>query len=231
MEVEFELVDRVDPLCKLSAKEESRLFRNKRELSAVEGNLLSQYKDVRDIYVTSSFNREGKTTCALQLAYAMTLSGHFKVLLVDMNTQAPCLHDMFQLPLSPGMMDFFLSDAPLQPLVHRTEYQNLFLMTHGAMRGEGSSPLRGSTLHEKLELLRGGFDFVVCDGTSVMGASDASVAANIFSGVVIVLECEKTKWEVLQMVVEKMKDTGARVLGVVLNKRKFYIPRFLYGKI
>jgi len=50
-------------------------------------------------------------------------------------------------------------------------------------------------------------------------------------GVVLVAECEQTKWEILALCKEKLGRLGGQVLGVILNKRQFYIPGALYGKV
>jgi Mrp family chromosome partitioning ATPase len=75
------------------------------------------------------------------------------------------------------------------------------------------------------------FDYVVFDGDSAMASSEAVILAKQFDGVVFVVECEKTKWEVLELAKEKITNVGGNILGVVLNRRRFYIPRGLYGKI
>jgi len=73
--------------------------------------------------------------------------------------------------------------------------------------------------------------FVIVDGSSVLGSSDVSLIADSFDAVAIVVQCEKTKWEVLQMTAKKIETSGGNLLGVILNSRKYYIPKFLYGKI
>jgi hypothetical protein len=46
-----------------------------------------------------------------------------------------------------------------------------------------------------------------------------------------VAECEKTKWEILDLAKAKITNVNGKILGVVLNKRQYYIPAGLYGKI
>jgi len=43
-----------------------------------------------------------------------------------------------------------------------------------------------------------------------------------------VVECEKTKWEVVQLAQGKLKQAGVQHIGVVLNKRKYYLPSSVY---
>jgi Mrp family chromosome partitioning ATPase len=48
-------------------------------------------------------------------------------------------------------------------------------------------------------------------------------------GVVLVVEAEKTRWEVAEQAKRTLEDSGARVLGAVLSRRQFHIPAAFYG--
>jgi Mrp family chromosome partitioning ATPase len=52
--------------------------------------------------------------------------------------------------------------------------------------------------------------------------------AALMDGVVLVVEAEKTRWEVANKVREALVQADANVLGVILNKRRFHIPEWLY---
>jgi len=47
-------------------------------------------------------------------------------------------------------------------------------------------------------------------------------------GVILVVEAERLRREVVQRSMAILEDTGANVLGVVLNKRKYPIPGMFY---
>jgi Mrp family chromosome partitioning ATPase len=50
-------------------------------------------------------------------------------------------------------------------------------------------------------------------------------------GVVLVIEAERVRTPVIERAVDTLQDCGANVLGAVLNKRRFPIPRFLYKRL
>jgi Mrp family chromosome partitioning ATPase len=50
-------------------------------------------------------------------------------------------------------------------------------------------------------------------------------------GVVLVVEAEKTRWPVAETVRDKIKNSGGNILGIVLNKRRYYIPDWIYNKL
>jgi Mrp family chromosome partitioning ATPase len=48
-------------------------------------------------------------------------------------------------------------------------------------------------------------------------------------GVVLVVEAEKTRWQVAEQAKRILEESGARLLGAVLSRRQFHIPNALYG--
>jgi Mrp family chromosome partitioning ATPase len=52
--------------------------------------------------------------------------------------------------------------------------------------------------------------------------------AGLVDQVVLVVESNTTRSEVLNHSIEKMKAAGAKISGTLLNKREFYIPKWVY---
>jgi capsular exopolysaccharide synthesis family protein len=204
---------------------------NNVELAAMEGNLLSAAKGapVKTVFVTSCRRSEGKTTAAVALAHALATTGGARVLLVDGNQRAPKVHQYFEVEGAPGLTELLAGRAAEKDAFRATEFERLTLLPYGS--GEGTEGGRMEALAKALAGWKEKFDYVVFDGDSAMASSEAVILAKQFDGVVFVVECEKTKWEVLELAKEKITNVGGNILGVVLNRRRFYIPRGLYGKI
>jgi Mrp family chromosome partitioning ATPase len=47
-------------------------------------------------------------------------------------------------------------------------------------------------------------------------------------GVVFVVESNKTRAEVVDQALKRLKARGANIKGLVLNKRVFHVPNFVY---
>ena len=60
--------------------------------------------------MTSTGPGEGKTVVAANLAIGLALTGQ-RVLLVDGDMRRPRIHDLFNLPLQPGLSDLLGSDG------------------------------------------------------------------------------------------------------------------------
>ena len=209
------------------------LKKNSRELSSVESNILSAAKgrEIKTILVTSSTNFEGKTTSAISMAYGLSTETNAKVLLVDANLRSPKLYELFDVDSAPGLSDLVMSDTEYDDVIRKTEDENLVIMPHGTETTNTLDIFRSKLFKEKLDLLKQKLDYVIFDGCSILGSSDSSVVAKYFDGVIIVVECEKTRREVFLEAQEKINNVGGYVLGGVLSRRKYHIPKILYGKI
>src|SRR5512136_451563 len=64
------------------------------------------------ILITSSMEKEGKTTIACNLAQICAIA-HIKTLLVDLDLRKPTVHDVFKIPRVPGVTDLLLSEDPM----------------------------------------------------------------------------------------------------------------------
>lgn len=218
-------------MLKLSPKNEKRLFGNTREIAMVEGNIIHGEQPVSTIYVTSSFDKEGKTHTAIALAYALTLSGSNRVLLIDGNFRAPKIHHFFNCKVQPGFKDAMESEADRIPAPLKTAYPNLYVMPLNSKLLPGINTKGTDRFVKALKGMAMGYDYIVLDGNSIYGASDSVLISKIFDGIILTVECEKTKWDVVQQTVKKIEQFNGNILGIVLNKRRYYLPKFIYKLI
>ncbi|MBI4614784.1 MAG: CpsD/CapB family tyrosine-protein kinase [Planctomycetes bacterium] len=206
---------------------------NHAALQAVEGNLLSAAAGtiVKSIYVTSARPGEGRTTAAVSIASGLNADGRRRVVIVDGCPGAPELHEAFGVEREPGWTDLVLLRSALPDVLRPTQVANLSVIPCGA-NGSGSPDAYETEAFSKaLWKVRDAADYIVFDGEPALTSSHAPLLAGKFDGVVFAVECGKTKWQVLDLARDKIERVGGKVLGVVLNKRKYHVPRLLYGKV
>ena len=72
------------------------------------------------------------------------------------------------------------------------------------------------------------FDLVLIDSPPLTVSPDGLAMASKVDGVILVVEAEKTKWRTARYVKEQIERVGGNILGVVFNKRRYYIPQSIY---
>ena len=75
------------------------------------------------------------------------------------------------------------------------------------------------------------FNCIIVDVPAITGNPETKVIASLCDGVVLVIETARTKREVALRSKDTLTSSGARILGTVLNKRKYVIPDLLYKRI
>ncbi|MCG8634083.1 MAG: CpsD/CapB family tyrosine-protein kinase [Desulfobacterales bacterium] len=213
----------------LSKKSVQQLESNFRELMIVEANINALAKSGNTIYVSSCTDGDGKTIAAISTAFALSFYSGKNVLLMDGNHHNPQVHSLFGISESPGFYELCNKSATLEQVILPTQHKGLSIITMGDTGMAGADQDRAGKV---LKQLSAHFDYIICDGGSVMTSSLSLRDIVHFSAALLVIECEKTRWEVLQIAEDKIKKSGGpTAIGVVFNRRKYYIPRSVYKLI
>jgi succinoglycan biosynthesis transport protein ExoP len=178
------------------------------------------------IAVTSARSGEGVSTVAANLAMRLARLGHGRVLLADMNPMNldhaeakepgcfPALGNMIALQGA--------RDAAGLPAVL---LDRLFLMQYsGQNRTE-------TALGEMQSVWGKDYEFVVMDVPPVLNNEGASMVARLAHKVILVVQAERERWQVIRRAQELLEEAHANVIGAILNKRTMYIPEWVYRRL
>lgn len=112
--------------------------------------------------------------------------------------------------------------------IQRVENSMLFLAhveQPDILMGLATDPRNWSEL---LQRLRQRFELILLDTPPLSEWPDGLSLVGAVDGVVLIVEAEATRWQVAQTAREEIQRHGGKLLGVILNKRRFYIPNFIY---
>lgn len=170
---------------------------------------------------------EGVSTTAALLARQTAMQGGGRVLLVDANWSSPCQHSGFGAKLSPGLSDLGSNGRTGLGYIQTTSVENVDVLS----AGNGKQDVSASTIKaftEALPALRREYSRIICDLPPLQDDAAAIRMAALMDGVVLVVEAEKTRWEVANRARESLFKANTNIIGVVLNRRRFHIPEWLY---
>ncbi len=212
-----------EKLPRLNSFIERKIKSNLRELSLIEGNLIEGRKKPKFLYCTSSFAKEGKTITAVFMGYGLSQYSRRTVLLVDCNFFNPMINKLFRINNEPGLQEVLKGKADLDEVIVPSFYENFYILT----AGKGDEPL-GNTFGDLISYLSSDFDYIIFDGKSILESSEVVNVSPFIDAYVLTVKCESTKWEIVQMVEEKISEVGGKIAGIVLNRRKYYVPSAVY---
>jgi capsular exopolysaccharide synthesis family protein len=184
---------------------------------------------VKVVMVAATTHGEGATTTSAILAATLARSGHSKILLIDANLRTPALDGVFNEDNqhTEGLSDVVAADVPVESAIYQTNFPNLFLLPVGKSHSSPSYLFDGDPITKLLNDLRERFDFIIIDGAPLDGYSESFFLASKVDGVILVVESERTKKQVVKKIKKEMEWGPVNLLGVVLNKKKNYLPPFL----
>ncbi len=182
-------------------------------------------------FAASNFG-EGVTT--LTLGFALFLASVHRgqdVLVVEGNVRKPSLRNLFKIPGTVGFQSVLNGNAEIEDAIVRVANSDVSLIPAEDSKGSDdalSGEYIGDLLKDFFYSCKGRFRFVLVDGPPVIPYVDSSLLAAAADGVVFLIESNRTRSEVVDVALDKLKSGGAKVLGTVLNKRQFHIPNFVY---
>jgi protein-tyrosine kinase len=196
-------------------------------------NILTRHPDgsIKVILFTSTAHGDGSSTTALNFATTMARDCKLKVLLVDINLRTPCLHEVFKIGKTPGLSDILTNAGKMASSVQKVGPANLHVLTSG---GDHSGPVglfESSQFDQFVKAMREKFDYVILDAPPAPAFSEARVMCSKVDGVVLVVESGKTRRQVALKVKKQLEEAGGKILGIVLNKQRYYIPDFIYRRL
>lgn len=82
-----------------------------------------------------------------------------------------------------------------------------------------------------LDLLRDRFDLILLDPPPALTSPEAFALSSQADVAILVVESEITRWQIARVIKEKVEIRGGKIAGVVLNKRRYHIPQFIYKRL
>ena len=172
-------------------------------------------RPIHTLVVTSPAAGEGKSTAIANLAVTMAQSGR-RTILVDCDLRRPSLHELFGLPMAPGLTNLALEEVAEPPL-QATSIDNLWLLSSGPTPPNPADLLGGRRMEELLAKLAAQADIVLLDAPPVVAAADAAILGAKADGVLLIIQAGRTRRDQSERARELLEQAKARIVGVALT--------------
>ncbi len=182
----------------------------------------------RRIAFASLGPEEGTSTIVAGFTRLLASDHALRIAVIDANLLAPQLAAAMGGEDSPGLADVLAGSMGPEAALVSLDGTNVHLLPAGKANPR--------LLHfepqsiERVFATFGGYDYTLIDCPPLLAWAHSPAMAAEADGVVLVLRWGRTKREVVQRGLDALRVGGARVLGVVLNRRQYPIPEFLYRR-
>ena len=198
--------------------------------TARTGVLLSSIdEDHKVLVVTSSVPGEGKTTFAMNLAFAHAQTK--KVLLIDADMRRPTIAKSLGLDKGiAGLSEYISGSAQASQVIVPMDDTDAKLLPAGHIPPNPLELLLSPKFSQAISRLKELFDVIVIDSPPVQLVSDALIIAQHATGVLYVVKADDTPYQLARQGVKKLRRSGAPLIGVVLNQLDFKKADRYYGE-
>ncbi len=175
----------------------------------------------KSILVTSAVPSEGKSLLAANLAHSFANHGR-KTLLLDFDLRRPGLHKICGLSNDRGLLTYVQElqanpSASLNMEDIPEVYPNLRLLPSGGKTRTATELLEKMAFTSLFTKLKREFDVILIDSSPVGLFPDSHALATKVDDLIFVSRYSKVGRRTAKTMLEKLDETGARILGVVLN--------------
>jgi capsular exopolysaccharide synthesis family protein len=202
------------------------------ESKRLQNSIISLMPDAKQriLLFTGVNDGEGSETVVIRFGLVLAAWGE-QVLLIDACVREPSLHKSFGIERAPGTTELLSGKRTLPDVMHRSALKNLLIIPGGSPVNNPFVAQELRTLDAATDVMKGFADWIIFLGPPVNAYDDASALARVVDGVVLVVEAEKTRWEVARSAKERLERAGANIMGAVLNNRRRHIPGWIYRNL
>jgi uncharacterized protein involved in exopolysaccharide biosynthesis/Mrp family chromosome partitioning ATPase len=181
---------------------------------------------LRSVLVTSAFPGEGRSYVAGALARALS-EQKLHVLLITFEEARP--GTFIEANGSNTMMtEGQAARHAAQDIPEPTDRQRLHRLR---VHGRGATAMESAEhLTEVAKTMRDRFDLIVIDGPPLTSFPEMRIAVAGIDGTLLVIEAERTVAVAAARAVAAIEAAGGYLLGLILNKRRYIIPEWIYER-
>jgi len=173
---------------------------------------------------------EGVSTMARQFATVAARRFGKRVLLLDADQRNSDQTRFYRITAS-GWSDSLMKGEPVVEVIKQVSDFTLFVGGISKNPSSIAQLFSSPRIEVCLEQLKQLFDIIVIDSPPATVSADGLTICSKVDGVILAVEAEKVRWPVAQNTKENILRNGGKILGIVFNKRKHYIPESVYQRL
>lgn len=186
---------------------------------------------VKSVLICSADRGEGSTTVALGLALAAAGKQNRPILLIDGNFHHPCICRALKLTDLYGLGELIVGRVEAPKAVIQRGAPGLFAMAPGIIPPSHLADLEFPKFKNLLHRLTEDYALVIVDGPAVNMYPESVMYGSQVDQVIMVVYSGVTRVPVVSKALSKLTAGGCKKIDLLLNRRIFPIPNWIYKKL
>jgi capsular exopolysaccharide synthesis family protein len=194
-------------------------------------NFLARYGGdaVKSILYVGISRGDGASTVAFKFAKSLAEDADARVLLINADLRAPWSAFNMTDPAQTSGRRGVVHWRPGAPLP--TVQGNLDVLPGGRGYVDPAVLFPSKRFSTFMAQMAQKFDYVVVDGPPLDEAPESIALSTQVDGVILVINAQRTRRKIALRAKQQIGEVGGKLLGVVLNRRKYYVPSWLYKRL
>ena len=181
------------------------------------------------VMISSATPNVGKSFVASNLSLLLSAQEDKRVLLVDADMRKGFIHRIENLAPEKGMSEVLSGSLSIDDAIRKTEYENLDLITRGAIPGNPSELLMSSLMSDFIKKVSADYDIVVLDAPPILAVTDPALIGAHAGTSFMVVRYEQCTPKEVQRSLQRFELSGVKLNGLIFNMVKRKPNRYYYN--
>ena len=178
-------------------------------------NLRLSNPNVKTIAVTSALPKEGKTTCAVNMARSLAMGGE-RVALLDCDLRRRSVTKLLFPDAETGLVEVVRGESTLEQAIHVDE-TGLHLLPLAPQSHMGGQPFGTPAFNELMAQLRRSYDVVVIDTAPVLAVVDVRLLLDHIDALGLLAHWRVTPMRAIRAAIHQIETVGGEIAGVAMS--------------
>jgi len=191
--------------------------------------LISKDKNLKTLLFTTAQQGEDIADIVLNIGRDLTEKGQNKVLVIDANSRHLSFKKFLNLPSRLGLVDVIEEKVTLEKPVQAVG-KNLAMIPSGETQLNPITIIDSGRMNVLLSDVAQRYDLVLISAPDLTHRDSILLSTHV-DGVLLVVDEGKTRKQAVKAAIAPVQQKRANILGVILNKRTFAIPKAIYDRV
>jgi Mrp family chromosome partitioning ATPase len=190
-------------------------------------NFLARYSSsVKSVLFVAPSRGDGTSMVAFNFAASLADDADVRVLFINADLRVPInKHDLPALDARLTGQEQAESGARARPR------QDNFHIMHGGGYPDPVVLFQSKRFDSFMEDIVKRYTYIIIDGAPLDQAPESIALSTKVDGVLLVVDASHTRRKIALHAKQRIEEVGGKLLGTVLNRRRLYVPSWLYSRV